>query len=167
MNNTVAVIFTYKREEYMQAIRRHYLLTLKLRRDIIVGVLGICLGIYLAFIVKVGWIGWLVIVVGMLLLAIIAYAIFLLPLLIYQSQPKLKDEYKLVFSEGGIDFKTSQIDSTLQWSLYYSWRLDSDFYILYYGKRELTVIPRRVMDTSADRQLQELLLAQLGRPKSQ
>lgn len=165
MNNAVVVTFTYGREEYIRAIRHHYLLTLKLRRDIVAGVLSVFLGLYLAFIVKIWWIGWLAIVVGLVLLTIIAYAIFLLPLWIYQSQPKLKDEYKLVFSEDGVVFKTNQIDSKLQWSLYHSWRFDSDFYILYYGKRELTVIPRRVMDESADQQLQELLLSQLGRPK--
>ena len=166
MNDSVLITFTYRRDEYIQAIRRHYLLTLQLRRDIIAGLLGICLGLYLTFVIKIGWIGWLVIAVGIILLTMLAYAIFLLPLLIYQSQPKLKDEYRLSFSEGGIDFKTSQIDSKLQWSLYHSWRLDPKFYILYYGKRELTVIPRRALDVSADNWLQTLLQQQLGEPKS-
>ncbi len=166
MNNSVLVTFTYRRDEYIQAIRRHYLLMLQLRRDIVAGVLGLLLGAYLTFIVKIGWIGWLVITVGAVLLAMIAYAIFLLPLLIYQSQPKLKGEYRLRFSDDGIDFKTTQIDSKLQWSLYCTWRSDPDFYTLYYGKRELTVIPRRALNVSTDQQLQALLLCHLGQPKS-
>ncbi|NEQ55650.1 MAG: YcxB family protein [Leptolyngbya sp. SIO3F4] len=115
---------------------------------------------------QIGWIGWLVMIVGAILLAMIGYALFLLPLLVYRSQPKLKAEYSLGFSESGIDFKTNQVDSKLQWSLYQSWWSDSDFYILYYGKRDLTVIPRRVLDESAEQRLQDLLLSQLGKPKS-
>ena len=166
MNDSVLVIFTYSRDEYIRAIRRHYLLTLQLRRDIVAGLLGICLGLYLILVAKAGWIGWLVIAIGIIFLAMLAYAIVLLPLLIYQSQPKLKDEYRLGLSERGIDFKTSQIDSKLHWSLYHSWRCDPEFYILYYGKRELTVIPRRALDGSTDPWLRELLQQQLGKPKS-
>jgi hypothetical protein len=166
MNNSIAVTFTYKREDYIRAIRRHYMRTLQLRRDIIAGILSLLFGLYLTFIAQVSWLGWLVMIVGSILLAMIGYALCLLPMLVYRSQPKLKDEYSLHFSESGIDFKTDQIDSKLQWSLYNSWWSDADFYILYYGKRDLTVIPRGALDVFTDQRLQNLLLTQLGKPKS-
>lgn len=166
MNDPVSVTFTYGRNEYVRAIKHHYFRTLQLRRDIVASVLGVLIGAYLTFVVRIGWIGWLVMAVGIILLAMINYAVFLLPLLIYQSQPKLKDEYRLSFHDSGIDFKTAQIDSKLQWSLYRTWWSDPDFFILYYGKRDLTVIPRRVLNGSEDKQLQDLLMRHLGQPKS-
>ncbi|NEQ53262.1 MAG: hypothetical protein F6K11_24515 [Leptolyngbya sp. SIO3F4] len=88
MNDPVVVNFIYKRDEYIQAIKRHYIRTLQLRRDIIAGILGLLLGLYLTFIVQIGWIGWLVMIVGAILLAMIGYALFLLPLLVYRSDRK-------------------------------------------------------------------------------
>ena len=67
----------------------------------------------------------------------------LLPHIIYSSQPKLAKEYALSFADDCIRFKTEDIDSTVQWSLYHAWLSDDQFYILYHGKRNLTVIPRR------------------------
>ncbi len=108
--------------------------------------------------------GWFLIVAGTLLLAMVGYAILLLPIVIYDSQPKLKDEYSLTFSDDGIGFKTNKIDAILQWSFYHSWLADDDFYILYHGKRDVSVIPRRALSGGADEGLRELLSKKIGHP---
>lgn len=165
MNHSVSATFTYQRDEYIRAVRHHYKTILHLRRDTIAAIGCIVLGLYLVAIAKLNWLGWLVILISVALLAMMGYTLFLLPTLVYRGQPKLKDSYSLRFSEDGIDFKTQQIDSTLQWSLYHTWRITPEFYILYYGKREFTIIPRRVFSPADDEQLQALVHQQLGKPK--
>ncbi len=107
--------------------------------------------------------GLIGIIAGAVLLVIVSYAWFILPRQIYASQPKLKQQYDLVFSDAGLLFRTAGIDSKLDWSIYQKWVVDDEFYILYYGKRSLTVIPRRVFpDDSADRAFHELLIRKIG-----
>ncbi len=96
----------------------------------------------------------------------VAYAFLWLPSLIFQSQPKLKSEYQLHFGDDAIGFKTDTIDSTLQWSTYHSWLRDNEFYILFHGTKDITVIPRRSFEPEADQQLSELLNRKMGPPKA-
>ena len=100
---------------------------------------------------------------GAVLLALVAYALLLLPTLIYRSQPKLKSEYRLIFSDDGIGFKTDEIDSMLKWSIYHSWLRDDEFYIMYHGKRDLSVVPRRVLTSQDnDERFSNLLKRKIG-----
>jgi hypothetical protein len=127
------------------------------------GTVGIAGGLYLALATDVGWIGWFLFAVGAILLAVVVYAMFLLPGMIYGARPMLKNEFCLSFSDDGIRFQTRGIDSTLQWSLYQSWLRDDDFYILYHGKRDFSVIPRRVLTAGgADSRLREMLDRNVG-----
>ena len=157
MSIPLEITFMFTREEYILAMRRHFKIALKARRDGIAGIIAVAFGLYFVA-TGMGWIAWVLLAAGAILLAIQAYAIFLLPRMIYNSQPKLKNEYYLAFSDAGIGFKTDGIDSTLQWSLYKSWLSDDDFYIMYHGKRELSVIPRRTLTfDDANRRFREML----------
>lgn len=162
MKVPLEITFTYTRDEYVLAMQRHFKTVVKVWRDLIAGVVTIALGLYLIT-SGMGWIAWVILVSGLLLLAMVGYAMFLLPRMIYNSQPKLKNEYRLAFSDDGIGFKTEGIDSTLQWSLYRSWLSDADFYIMYHGKRDLTVMPRRALTfDDADRRFREMLENHIG-----
>lgn len=162
MSGPIVTNFTFTRDEYVLAMRRHYKTALNVRRDVIAGIVAIAFGLYFTL-TSMGWVAWVLLGAGAVLLALVAYAIFLLPIMIYNSQPKLKNEYRLSFSDEGIEFKTDAIDSTLQWSLYQSWLRDNDFYIMYHGKRDLSVIPRRALTTDdADRRLKEMLENHIG-----
>ncbi len=147
-------------------MKRHYRSTLKIGRDIIGGLAAIAGGAYMLFTADSGWFGWFLLISGTVLLAMVGYAIFLLPIMIYNSQPKLKDEYSLTFSDDGIGFKTNKIDAVLQWSIYQSWLSDDDFYILYHGKRDVSVIPRRALSGGEDEGLRALLSKKIGHPKT-
>ncbi|MCA9198564.1 MAG: YcxB family protein, partial [Planctomycetales bacterium] len=136
MTSPVSITFTYTRDEYILAMKRHYCATLKVGRDVIGGLLAMTTGIYLLFYSSDSWAGWALTIIGAVMLLMVIYALFVLPGMIYYSQPKLKDEYSLVFSDEGIDFKTNSIESQLHWSIYQSWLYDDDFFILYYGKRD-------------------------------
>jgi hypothetical protein len=101
--------------------------------------------------------------VGAMFLFIVGYTLFILPLLMYHWEPKLKQQYRLIFSEAGIVFQRAGIDASLEWSIYREWWADCDFYALYHGKRELAVIPRRASsDDSVDQGFRELLGRKIG-----
>jgi|NGEPerStandDraft_6_1074524.scaffolds.fasta_scaffold48004_2 hypothetical protein len=53
---------------------------------------------------------------------------------------------------------TRHIDSQLQWSMYSHALVDAHSFVLYYGSRSFTVIPKRVFPT-AEREAFEKLLA--------
>ncbi len=162
MDVPLEITFTYTRDEYLLAMQRHFKTVLKMRRDVIAGIAAIGFGLVcISF--GLGWFAWVLLISGLLLLAMEAYARFLLPGMIYNSQPKLKNEYRLVFSDDGIGFKTDGVDATLQWSLYESWLSDPDFYIMYHGKRNLTVLPRRVLTSDdTDGRFREMLEKHIG-----
>ena len=143
-------------------MKRHYNRKLAVRRDICASSLAIVGGIYLILSSNSVWVGWLLLIPGAILLLMIGYALFLLPRLIYNSQSKLKQEYTLKFSDAGIAFKTSSIDSNLQWSHYQSWLSDDDFYILYHGARDLSVIPRRAIAKGDDERLRQYFTRMVG-----
>ncbi len=105
---------------------------------------------------------WLLALAGGSMLTLLMYAVFLLPHMIYDYQPKLKSEYKLRFQDNGIGFKTDEIDAQLKWKMYHSWIRDAEFYILYHGKRDVSVIPRRALKDDADKNLSELLRKHIG-----
>jgi YcxB-like protein len=162
LSEPIVAIFTYSRNEYILAMKRHYKTTLRVRLDVMAGIAGIVGGSILALTTGSRF-AWLMATAGALLLAMVAYAIFVLPIIIYKSQPKLKNEYRLFFSDDGIEFKTAGIDAKLEWSLYTSWLSDNDFYILYHGKRDLSVIPRRSLSSNnADQRLREMLTRKIG-----
>jgi len=166
LSDAIYLTYTYTRAEYVLAMQRYYKSKLQVRRDVIAGIIALLGGLYLALMTTVVWLGWLLFAAAALLLALVAYGVFVLPWLIYKSQPKLKNEYRLSFSDQGIGFKSEGIDSTLQWKLYDSWRFDADFYILNHGKRDMTVIPRRVLTAGDDdRRFREMLERNIGPTK--
>lgn len=128
--------------------------------------LAVCAGVYLYQFTGSRILPWFLIIPGLILCLLVAYAFFWLPALVFQSQPKLKSEYQLRFDDDAIWFKTDALDSILQWSTYHSWLRDNEFYILYHGTKDITVIPIRAIEPDASQQLVELLNRKIGPPKA-
>ena len=163
MTESVEANFTITRDEYVRAIRRHYKNKLQWKRDLVGGIVALGAGIYyLQTSTLLPALAWLFVLAGCFLLALLLYAIFLLPPMIYRSQPKLKSEYRLRFRDEGIGFQTDDIDAQLKWTMYHSWMRDAEFYLLYHGKRDVSVIPRRALKDDADKNLGELLQKHIG-----
>ncbi|MCY2984675.1 MAG: YcxB family protein [Planctomycetota bacterium] len=158
----ISAAFTITRPEYVRAIRRYYKTKLHVKRDLVGGVIAIAGGVFLLNTIENVTVAWLLIVSGVVLASLVLYAIFALPAMIYRSQPKLKDEYRLEFREEGIGFKTKNIDSNLEWSIYHSWLRDNEFYILYHGTRDVTVVPRRSFASGDEDRLKDLLVRKIG-----
>jgi hypothetical protein len=96
---------------------------------------------------------------GILSLMLIA-AFFVIPVLSFRRQPKFRDEYSLTFSQESIHFKTEHIDSVLQWSMYSRALIDAHSYVLYYGTRSISVIPKRAFESADQQKVFEELLKQ-------
>lgn len=163
----IKAVFTVTREEYLRAVRRHYKTNIHVYRDISIGLAAIVAGIGMYFWNGIQLYSWVLIIPGLILLLLVAYAFLMLPKLIYHSDPKLKWEYSLSFYDDRIEFRTNEIESILKWQLYRAWLRDDEFYILYHGKRNISVIPRRAFDSDgSDNRLTKLLERKLGPPGS-
>jgi hypothetical protein len=168
LSEPISLRFSYNRNEYVRAIRRHLKTVMRVRLDVFGAIFSIGMGFYLVNSCGINVLSMLPLTVGGLLLAIIGYAMFIVPHLWYTREPKLKQQYYLVFSNAGIEFQTAGIDSKLDWSIYRKWLSDKDFYILYYGKWSLTVVPRRAfLNPADDRAFHDLLINNIGNPMSE
>jgi hypothetical protein len=162
MKDEVTAVFTISQHEYIRAMRRHFQSKLQVKRDLVGSAVAIYAGVCFLQASPKSWLGWLLVSVGAVLLTLVVYAIFLLPRLLYHYQPKLQSEYRLQFGDDAIRFQTDEINSELKWPFYHSWLRDDQFYLLYYGKRDLAVIPRRALKDGADQRLAELLSNKIG-----
>jgi len=143
MRTKFDLTFRYEERDYLRAMRAHLLSELRLRLDILVCVIGFASGCYLWRFSELKLLGQIA-VGGSVLFALLLIAAFtVLPRWWFRREPKYRDEYSLSFSPEGIHFRTAHIDSQLQWSLYTRALVDEHSFILYYGSRQFTIIPRR------------------------
>jgi hypothetical protein len=161
MAESIDAVFTITRREYVRAMRTYYKRKLNVVRDSVVGLAMIGLGCYFLQATGNSLLGWFAIASGVIVIGLNLYAVTVLPELIYRYQPKLKSEYRMQFRDTGIHFQTDDIDAELKWSLYHSWLRDEEFYILYSGKRDVSVIPRRALG-DADERFSAMLQKHIG-----
>ena len=154
-NSPVSLSFRYSEIDYVRALRAHYADRLRLWLDICAAVAVGAAGIYL----------WPSLSSKVFLGASIAFAVillaafFVIPPLIFRREPKFRDKYSLTFSPEGIHFQTAHIDSHLAWDLYSRALVDAHSYVLYYGSRTFTVIPKRVFQNNQQQEAFDQLLA--------
>ena len=141
-------------------MRAHYASRLRLWLDIAVLIVAGLGGVYLWRLPNVRWLSIAALSVSGIFALILLAAFVVIPPLVFRREPKFRDEYSLVFSEEGIRFNTAHIDSQLQWSMYSRALVDPHSYVLYYGTRSFTVIPKRVFQNAEQLKTFEQLLAQ-------
>jgi hypothetical protein len=160
MHPVVNLTFRYLPGEYVRAVNAHQRLRMRLGPDIEFslvllagGVLAIHYGGEAYF-----WLGVVFSAVGLAYPALGAVMIVVLPRLMVAGSPKLHDEYRLTFSDDGILFRTVSVDSRLDWKLYTRAIVVQDFYLLYYGRRAFTVIPKRAFQNAGDMEAFDVML---------
>jgi hypothetical protein len=147
VDSTINLSFRYQERDFVRAMRAHYASRLHLRLDVMMIIVFALGGAYLWRSPDSHWLG-IVVVSASAVFALILFAAFaLIPRLFFRREPKFRDEYSLTFSTTGIHFRTEHIDSELQWSLYTRALVDANSYVLYYGSRSFTVIPKRVFQS--------------------
>ena len=160
MNETVNLKFHYSERDYVRALRAHYASRLRLRFDIVAAIGLLVLGGYLSHSPDLHWLGVGCVAVSAVFVLILIAAFIVIPPLAFRREPKFRDDYSLTFSQDGIHFGTAHIDSQLQWSLYSRALIDAHSYVLYYGSRQFTVIPKRVFQSGEQQQIFDQLLTQ-------
>ena len=153
---TINLTFRYSESDQVRAMRAHYADHLRLWLDIcavvVVGMVGIWLWPSLSGKVFLGVSASFI---------LILFAVFVvIPPLAFRREPKFRDEYSLTFSPDGIHFQTAHIDSNLAWNLYSRALVDAHSYMLYYGSRTFTVIPKRVFQNTEQQAAFDQLLTQ-------
>jgi hypothetical protein len=160
MNDTIHLSFRYSKGDIAQAARSHYASRMRPRLDIVMAVLLAVTGAYLLRSPGSHTSGVFALCASAAFILLLLAAFVILPPLAFRLEPKYRDEYSLVFSPEGIHFRTVHIDSQLQWSLYSRALVDAHSYILYYGPRTFTVIPKRVFQSSEQQSAFEQMLGQ-------
>lgn len=69
----------------------------------------------------------------------------------FRSNPKFRERYELTFEDAGIHFRTPTIDSKLAWATYDRVLENERVWLLVYGPRMYTVLPKRAFDVEAAR----------------
>lgn len=160
MNSTINLSFRYAESDYVRALRAHYATHLHLRLDIVVTVVLAGIGAYLWRSPDLHWLGLMCVAVSVGFVLMLIATFMVIPPWTFRREPKFRDDYSLTFSSEGIHFRTAHIDSQLRWSMYSRALIDAHSYVLYYGARQFTVIPKRVFQSAEQQQAFEQLLTQ-------
>ncbi len=158
MNSTINLSFRYAENDYARALRAHYASQLRVPVDILVILALIGAGAYFWRSPNLHWFAVTGIVLAAVFGLMLVAAFTVIPALAFRREPKFRDDYSLAFSPAGIHFRTAHIDSRLQWSMYSRALIDAHSYVLYYGSRQFTVIPKRVFQSDDQRQAFEQML---------
>jgi YcxB-like protein len=168
----IQISFTHTEEEYLSAARmlfwqsREMLVRLAIFYVcILVGVGG--LSFLSGFSLPLWIIGGFCVVLGVALFRSVTID---MPRRYFRGDPKFREEYHLVFTDSGIEFKTKSITASYAWSLYTKVTENDRFYLLLYGKNinQISIIPKRAFrDSRQEAVFRELLRRHIGEGVSQ
>ena len=151
MEDVVELRFKYSEEEYVSAYRKYFLAKRRATFFIVMAAGLVAVGIYL--LVSNGDVALTVslIATGAFLFGLVVTSSILLPRQRFRADSRFKGEYRLRFSNEGIEFHTADIDAKVSWRVYKEAFEIKRFYLLSDGAATLTVIPKRVF-TSAEQE---------------
>jgi hypothetical protein len=155
--------FRYEEKDYVRALRALYAQRLRVRLDAAVAGLVGGLGAWLWQFPDKRWLAILFLVLAAIMVAMLIVAFKVMPSLIFRRDPRFRDEYGLTFMDEEIHFRTAQIDSRLKWEMYTNALLTAHSYLLFYGKQQFTVVPKRVFESAGQQQeFEEMLSRHIG-----
>ncbi len=160
MNPTIDLSFRYSAKDYVRAVRQHQGSRFRLTFDVAFAVVLATIGAILWAYPHLYWLGVACVALAAFFILILIAALTVIPHIVFRREPKFRDEYSMSFSSDGIHFRTAYIDSMLQWSLYSRAIIDDHSYLLYYSRRQFTIIPKRVFENAAQEQAFDQLLRQ-------
>lgn len=139
-----SVTFKYTEQDYVHAYRLHYKKHLNLKLSIPVAIFFVGIGVTM-LILQAGWAWvWMLLIILCSLILFSAYASFyMVPKSQYKKTPTVKETYTFTFSLEEIKFHTESIKSRANWGIFNDYQEDDHSIIMYYGKREMTIIPKR------------------------
>jgi hypothetical protein len=161
MNREVNLTFRYGPGEYLRAVNAHQRTRMHVAADLAFSVIFLACGLWAFSAGGVAnfWLGVALCGIASALPVLAAIFYFVLPRTMIAGYERLRDEYQLTFSNDGVRFRTKGVDSRIDWCFYKSAAVMREFYLLYYSRRQFTVIPKRAFANPADMQALDALLA--------
>jgi YcxB-like protein len=170
VESSIHLAFRYSEQDIVRALRTHIASRLRLKLDIVMVLVLALFGVYTWRSLDSPVYGMVLVGVCAVFVLVVIVAFGVIPAVIFRREAKFRDEYSLTFSSEGIHFRTVHIDSQLQWSMYDRALVDAHSFVLYYGARSFTVIPKRVFETAeqlaAFRRLIELKIPEILKKNS-
>ena len=114
----VQVKFVNSEEDYIEASRVYSYGSKGAKLDFIIEIMAIIVGIIFFWVLGFSliWVFLFIACILVIIIRILGY--FVLSKMRYRKEPKYKWEYLMEFDDDGIRFKTKNIESKLEWSLY-------------------------------------------------
>ena len=151
MEETVEIRFKYTEDEYVLAYRQYLLAQKRSTFAIGIALALIIVGIY--WLLSGGDVAFTVSLIGTgsFFFGLLFTSVGIMPRRRFRAESRYRSEYRLRFSELGVEFHTDQIDARIKWSIYKNALETKRFYLLSDGGSTLTVIPKRAF-TNADQE---------------
>ncbi|MCA1577958.1 MAG: YcxB family protein [Acidobacteria bacterium] len=151
-NDAVQLSFKFDEKEYLAATRLYFWHSKELVSSLIV-LYVLFAGVLIVVNVLIHFILPLWSVVAFIFLVGVAWFhgyVIDVPRRHFRGDPKFRDEYTLIFTDSGVEFKTENIAARIAWSFYTRVIENESFYIMVYGKNihSLSVIPKRAFRDS-------------------
>ena len=143
MMESITLSFEYCELDYVRAMRAHYSSRLRLPLDVTVAAGVAFFGAYELWSGSVIW-GAAALSVAAIFMGMLVAALTVIPRVAFRRDTTLHKPYCLTFFSEGIYFQTSGVDSHLEWTLSTAALVNRDSFILYYGERRFTILPKRV-----------------------
>lgn len=148
----VQLVFKLSEKEYLAAVRVYFWRSRELLARLIMSYVLFSSGLLmLSFLLDFLLPLWVLVVLILLVgLGLFHGYVVDVPRRYFRGDPKFRDEYNLIFTDAGIEFKTQSINSSIAWSLYTGVIENDSFYIMIYGKDipSLSILPKRAFRDS-------------------
>jgi len=147
-DQTVSVSFDNDLAEHLAAERLYYKSTVLAKVDKVVAVILLLVGLFSTWGAGVHW--WTLIFFP---LAVLEWfnLLSIRPLVIrrwFKHNPKFSETYHLELDRNGIHFRTKSIDSRVTWDHYSKVLEDDRLWLLVYGTRMYSIIPKRALKSN-------------------
>ena len=150
----VTLSFRHTEEEYLAAVRLYlwHSKSLLVRLTVVCVLLGIALlllTMLLDFALPIWILVIFVFIAGMALYH--GYSIDG-PRRVFRGDPKFRQDYTLICTDGGVEVKTENINSSIKWNFYTGVIENEKLYVLIYGKNlpSFSVFPKRAFRDRRD-----------------
>ncbi len=159
-NETISVSFDNALGDHLAAERLYYKSTSFAKIDKVVAAMLVLVGVFSTWGAGARW--WTLLFFP---LAVLEWfnLLSIRPLVIrywFKHNPKFSETYHLTLGPEGIRFRTKSIDSRLSWDHYTKVLEDDRLWLLVYGTRMYSVIPKRVFQDESERTRFRALVAQ-------
>ncbi len=155
----VEIVFKYTQYEYIKAYRQHLFMSkVASKINIILGSILVPFSLFNLFWSHFSLLSVILVTLVMVVAAIFFMLYFYIPKRHFKLTSKFQEEYKLLFSEEGIVFKTENINSNLKWDVYTEIWENKEFYFLVQNAHLYTILPKRAFASVADIEIFERVI---------